>query len=74
MTILEKEFAEYQAKLDQMIEENKAVKKDESVSEAERLKIKRIYHHLVKKIHPDMNPMTEKNEELMHLASTDCGI
>ena len=31
------------------------------------LKIKRIYHHLVKKIHPDINPVTNENEELKGL-------
>ena len=64
---LEKELADYQAKLEQMIKDNENAKDTGRVTEAELLKIKRIYHRLVKKIHPDINPITEKNEELMGL-------
>ena len=64
---LQKELEEYQAQLDNMIRDNEAAKKSEKVTEADMLKIKRIYHHLVKKIHPDINPITEENEELRGL-------
>lgn len=64
---LQKELAEYQAQLDDMIKDNEAAKKHERVTEADMLKIKRIYHRLVKKIHPDINPITSENEELMGL-------
>ena len=64
---LRKEMEEYRARLDDMIRDNEAARKDKRVTEADMLKIKRIYHRLVKKIHPDINPITEANEELMGL-------
>ncbi len=64
---LAKELVEYKEKLDGMIKDNEAAKAGEEVTEADILKIKRIYHHLVKKIHPDINPVTEGNEELKGL-------
>ena len=64
---LAKELAEYKEKLDGMIRDNEAAKKSEKVTEADMLKIKRIYHHLVTKIHPDINPITQENEELKGL-------
>ena len=62
-----KELAEYKKTLDEMILDNEAAKKSEKVTEVDMLKIKRIYHHLVKKIHPDINPITAENEELKGL-------
>ncbi len=64
---LQKELEEYQAQLDNMIRDNEAAKQNERITEADMLKIKRIYHRLVKKIHPDINPVTSENEELMGL-------
>ncbi|MCR5502756.1 MAG: hypothetical protein K6F53_07090 [Lachnospiraceae bacterium] len=64
---LQKELAEYQAQLDDMIRDNEAAKEHERVSEADLLKIKRIYRKIAKKIHPDINPGTARNEELMEL-------
>ena len=60
-------MAEYEARLDKMIEDNKAAKDAVEITEADFLKIKRIYHRLVKKIHPDINPLTNENEELKGL-------
>ncbi len=64
---LASELAEYRAQLDRMVAENEAAKRSKVLSEADRLKIKRIYHHLAKKIHPDINPATNGNEELLGL-------
>lgn len=64
---LRKELEEYQKQLDEMIKDNEAAKEHERVTEASLLKIKKIYHRLVKKIHPDINPVTSENEELMGL-------
>ena len=64
---LAKELADYKAKLEDMIRDNEAAKDVERITEADMLKIKRIYHRLVKKIHPDINPITEENEELADL-------
>ncbi len=64
---LAKELAEYQKQLNDMIAENEAAKKYERVSEADLLKIKRIYHRLVKLIHPDINPEVAANADLNDL-------
>lgn len=64
---LAKELAEYMEQLEGMIKDNEAAKNNSKVTEADMLKIKRIYHHLVKKIHPDINPLTNKHEELKGL-------
>jgi hypothetical protein len=50
-----------------MIEENQAAKNTGKVTEAELLQIKRIYRRMVKKIHPDINPLTNTNEDLKGL-------
>ncbi len=64
---LEKELAEYKEKLDAMIRDNEAARASQRITEVDLLKIKRIYHHMVKKIHPDINPITAENEELKGL-------
>ncbi len=64
---LAKELAEYNKQLKKMIRDNEAAKNSSRVTEAVMLKIKRIYHNLVKKIHPDINPVTNENEELKSL-------
>lgn len=53
---VEEESRRYQKTLDSMIEEHKAAKAAGSVTELELLTIKKIYHKLVKLIHPDLNP------------------
>ena len=64
---LTKEMAAFQEQLDAMIEDNKRAKKSEVVSEYDFLKIRRVYHKLVKLIHPDINPLTAENETLSDL-------
>lgn len=64
---LQKEMEEYQSKLDDMIKDNDASKKATKVAESDLMKIKKIYHRLVKQIHPDINPEMDKNEELKEL-------
>lgn len=64
---LAKELEEYKKQLDDMVESNKAAKSGREITEMEMLKIKRIYHRLVKKIHPDINPLTNENEKLREL-------
>ena len=64
---LQKEMEEYQSKLDDMIKDNDASKKATQVAESDLMKIKKIYHRLVKQIHPDVNPEMDKNEELKGL-------
>ena len=66
-TYLERQLAEYEKRLKDMVEENEAAKSTGTVTEAELLQIKRIYRRMVKKIHPDINPLTNTNEELKGL-------
>ena len=65
--LLTKEMEEYQQKLQQMLEENKAAKEMQEISSVKLLKIKRIYRRLAKQLHPDINPMTAEIPELMQL-------
>ena len=64
---LEKEMADFQAQLQDMVKEHEAALKSTIVTEKDMLEIKRIYHRLVKKIHPDINPAVTGSEELMDL-------
>ncbi len=64
---LQQEMREYQERLDDMMKENEAAKNAGTISESEILEIKRIYHRLVKKLHPDIHPETLKNEKLAEL-------
>lgn len=64
---LQQEMAAFQAQLDAMIEDTMSAKERETITEHDLLKIKRIYHKLVKLIHPDINPVTEENEMLSDL-------
>ena len=64
---LRKEMEEYQNQLDDMIKINDAAKNTQQITQTELLKIKRIYHRLVKQIHPDINPLTNTNDELRDL-------
>ncbi|WP_022769079.1 hypothetical protein [Butyrivibrio sp. NC2007] len=64
---LEKEMADFQAQLDDMLKEHEAALKATTVTEKDMLEIKRIYHRLVKKIHPDINPAATGARELMDL-------
>lgn len=64
---LDKEMAAFQEQLDAMVLDTKSAKERENISEYDLLKIKRIYHKLVKLIHPDINPLTEENETISDL-------
>ncbi|MCR5654436.1 MAG: hypothetical protein K6G07_02200 [Lachnospiraceae bacterium] len=64
---LQKEIDEYQKKLDQMAQDYEETKKSEKVSKMEMMEIKRIYRRMVKKIHPDINPLTIRDENLFAL-------
>ena len=64
---LAKEMAAFQEQLDAMIDDTKSAKERETITEHDLLKIKRVYHKLVKQIHPDINPMTSENENLSDL-------
>lgn len=64
---LRQEMQPFKQQLDDMIEDANNAKKRKPVSEIDLLAIKRIYHRLVKKIHPDINPMINDIPELFDL-------
>lgn len=64
---LKQELAVFQEQLDAMIEDADAAKNSSRIKEVDLLQIKKIYHKMAKQIHPDINPMVEKSEELQEL-------
>ena len=50
-----------------MIANNEACKDMKRIPESEVLKIRQIYRRIAKKLHPDLNPLTEQHKELMEL-------
>ena len=64
---LRTELAAFQSRLDGMIEDAEDAKNAQIISEVDLLTIKRIYHKLVKLIHPDINPRTLETPELNEL-------
>ncbi len=61
------EMADYQKQLDAMIADNETCKQMKRISESEVLRIRQIYRKIAKRLHPDLNPLTEQHEELLHL-------
>ena len=64
---IEREMSDYQQQLNDMIENNKTCKNLDTISQNEYLKTKRLYRKIAKKIHPDLNPVTENNPVLSEL-------
>ncbi len=64
---LKKELEAYEARLKQMVKDNETASKSTVVTEVTMMKIKKIYHRLVKKIHPDINLAMSNNKELSDL-------
>lgn len=64
---LEEEMREFEEQLAQMTDEYEMSSKGKTISELDVMRIRKIYHKLVKLIHPDINPLTEENESLMEL-------
>lgn len=61
------EMEAFQEQLDAMIDDTRSAKEREIISEHDLIKIKRVYHKLVKQIHPDINPITAENKDLSDL-------
>lgn len=61
------EMAEYNDRLQEMIETNEAFRNAKAVPESELMKIKHIYRNLAKKLHPDIFPATGENDKLREL-------
>ena len=64
---LQRDMSEYQQQLRDMIADNEACKNARRIPEHDLLKIKQIYRRIARKLHPDLNPLTEQHEELMDL-------
>lgn len=60
-------MAEYNDRLEQMYDETQLAKNMGMIDSEEVEKIKKIYRRLAKRLHPDINPRTEENEELAEL-------
>ena len=64
---LKKELAAFQKQLDKMITDTENAKTAGKITEADLLLLKKIYHRLVKKMHPDINPKVAESEKLREL-------
>ena len=64
---LRKEMEALRKQLDAMVDDAENAKNSKLVSEIDLLMIKRIYHKLVKLVHPDINPLTNERPELAEL-------
>ena len=64
---LRKEMDDFQKQLDALVDDAENAKNSKLVSEVDLLMIKRIYHKLVKLVHPDINPLTNETPELTEL-------
>lgn len=71
---LDKEYAEYEQKLEDMIQDiNEAdrLSKCEKMTEEESREFKKLYRYVVKKLHPDLNPNATKREIEMFQKAVD---
>lgn len=64
---VEKETEKLRDNLDHMVEDYENSKAATKITEADKIKIKQLYHEMVKQIHPDINPMVADSEELQSL-------
>ncbi len=64
---LAKEMKEYRRQLKEMVKENEQAQSKGEVTQAELMKIKKIYHRIAKRIHPDIFPYTQNEPVLMEL-------
>lgn len=61
---LDEQMAEYNARLEAMINEKVSAQNGKRITEAQLVEIKKLYHKLAKQLHPDINPMTQEIPEL----------
>lgn len=64
---LAREMKIFQEQLNEMVEDAENARNSKQISEADLIKIKRIYYRLMKMMHPDINPQTNKIPELLEL-------
>lgn len=61
---LEVEMSVYYEQLENMVKENEMAESLGILTASEAMLVKKIYRRLAKKLHPDINPLTNENEEL----------
>lgn len=64
---LQRDMAEYQQQLRDLIDDNETCKNARRIPEQDLLKVRQIYRRIARKLHPDLNPLTEQHEELIEL-------
>ena len=64
---LRQEMAEYEANLQNMIKSNNEIKDSKRISPQDTLKIKKLYHRLAKRVHPDINPLFKNDPEKLEI-------
>lgn len=64
---IQAEMEAYRWQLEEMIADNDAARNSIQIPIAEVAKIKKIYHRIAKRLHPDMNPKTGEIPELIDL-------
>ena len=64
---LQQEMAEYYANLEHMVRRNEAAKKSRVITEYEEKRIKALYRHIAKLLHPDIHPEVREDDFLMDL-------
>lgn len=64
---VEKETRKLRDNLDEMIEDYENSKAATQITEADKVKIKQLYHKMAKQLHPDIHPMVAESEELKSL-------
>lgn len=69
---LEKQTAEYKKQLKEIIADNNRSKNAKEIPQMAAAKAKKLYRKIAKKIHPDINPLTQKNDLLMQFWDATC--
>lgn len=64
---LTEHMAAYYDQLSDMVEEQNAVRKMGIVDDTTLIAVKKVYFRIAKQLHPDINPLTQENEQLMEL-------
>ena len=64
---IQREMAAYQEQLKEMIANNAACREIRRLPERDLLRIRQIYRSIAKKLHPDLNPLTAQNDQLLEL-------
>lgn len=64
---IQAEMADYNRQLEQMLRQNELCRESKTISQSDYISVKRLYRTIAKKIHPDLNPLTDDSPELGEL-------